>query len=607
MKRTAVILLFVILPAALLHAQPGEEDRRFKLAQGYESSGDYKNAARVYRELYEQDPGSNAYFDGLRRTYMAMLQYAELLPLAENRVKKQPREIELRSLYANLLHRTGKREEGLGQWRIAMETRPGDAMTYDVVAQSQIEIKLYHNAIETYRQGRGAIHDPGAFAEQLAALYGATGQYENATAEYLILLDTEEFNKGLVMGGLGLFTTNPDGAESAITVVKRRLESQPDHVPYLELLSWLYTERGNYDGAFEMAKTLDRLRGGRGSDIYAFADKALRERRYESAIQALDYFKNNYPRENPLQGMVLLSYTRALEGRYREGTHSRTAATELIEQYRNVVQENKGSVPAAEALLRMARLQADDMNEPKEAIKTIEEIRSDYPNFPSLPEALLLQGDLHLWLGDIAKAGELYDAAARSITPSSMDGDRYRDESALRRAEVLFHTGRFGEAQDAFNELTFNISSPVANDALAYLFLLQENMGKNDSALLQYARGALLLRQHKWKEAMETMDRVAALGSGSTLVDEALYHKARAQDAQGDNAGAVATLLGLVRDYSDGTLADRALYRAAELTEQRLRDTPKAIELYTRLLAEYPMSTQASSARARIRSLRGDS
>lgn len=607
MKRTAVVLLFVMLPAALLHAQRGEEDRRFKLAQGYESSGDYKNAARVYKELYDQDPGSNAYFDGLRRTYMAMLQYAELLPLAEARVRKQPREIDLRALYANLLHRKGKREEGLEQWRTAMETRPEDAMTYDVVAQSQIEIKLYHNAIETYRQGRSAIHEPGAFAEQLAALYGATGQYENATAEYLLLLDAGDFNKGLVMGGLGLFTTNPDGADAAITVVKGRLGSRADHIPYLELLSWLYTERGDYNGAFEMAKTLDRLRGGRGSDIYAFADRALRERRYESAIQALDYFRNNYPRDNPIYGNVLLSYTRALEGRYREGAPSSSSATELIEQYRSVVRENKGSVPAAEALLRMAHLQADDLNEPEDAIETIEEIRSDYPKFASLPEALLLQGDLHLWLGDIAKAGELYDAAARSITASSMDGERYRDESALRRAEVLFHTGSFGKAEDAFNELTLNISSPVANDALAYLFLLQENMGKNDSALLQYARGTLLMRQHKWKDAIETMDRVVTLGSGSTLVDEALYHKARAQDAQGDNAGAVTTLLALVQDHSDGTMADRALYRAAELAEQRLHDTPKAIELYTRLLTEYPMSTQANSARARIRNLRGDS
>lgn len=607
MKRSPVGLLLALLLVSVLRAQPAGEDARFKLAQGYEASGDYRNAARVYRELYERDPGSNAYFEGLRRTYLALQQYADLLPLAEDRVKKLPRDAELRSLYASLLHRTGKRAEAMEEWQNALSVRPDDPQVYDMVARSQLDVRLYHNAIETYTRGRAAGSDPAAFADQLAQLYGATGQYENAAGEYLLLLDSGEFNMNFVMAGLGLFTTNADGAEAAIKVVQRRLDARPDHLPYLQLLSWLYTERGDYDGAFETAKDIDRLRNGRGSDIYAFADRALREGRYESAIRALEYFRETYPKENPIYGNAVLAYTRALEGKYREGAPSPEKATELIGQYGTVVRENEGTVPAADALLQIARLQADDLDRVEDAIATIDEIRNDYPRFPSLPEALLLEGDLYLRLGDLERAGKLYETGAGNVLPGSMDEERYRDESALRRAEVLFYTGRFQEAEDAFNQLTVNISSPVANDALAYLFLLQENRGRNDSALQHFAAGSLLLLQHRWSEAAAEMDRAVASATTGSLSDEALFRKARAQDALAVHADAIATLLGIVREYPDGTVADRALFRAAELTEKRLGDIPAAIELYTRLLGEYPMSPRVNDARARIRELRGNS
>jgi hypothetical protein len=49
------------------------------------------------------------------------------------------------------------------------------------------------------------------------------------------------------------------------------------------------------------------------------------------------------------------------------------------------------------------------------------------------------------------------------------------------------------------------------------------------------------------------------------------------------------------------------LFHAAEITESKLNDRAKAIELYTRVLTEYPSSIFASTARQRIRLLRGDS
>lgn len=606
MKRLPILFAVVLfIPPALL-AQGGEENRRYMLAKGYEESGDFKNAARVYKELYDSDPGSNTYFEGVRRTYMGLLRYAELLPIVEARVRRLPREVELRAFHASLLHRTQKRDEAIDEWQSALELRPTEE-TYDLVARSQAELKLYPIAVETYRQGRVVVGSPGAFAHQLAELYGITGRYADATAEYMMLLDDTSDNLPYVMGGLGLFTTSADAADAAIEVVKRRLEGRPDHLPYLELLSWLYTERGDYDGALEIAKTFDRVRGGGGSGIYRFADQALRERHYESAMNAFKYFMEHYPKSSPIYPNVLLGYTRALEGRYRDGGRSKGGAETLVAEYRKVIADNAGTVPAAEAMLQVARLQADDLDQPDDAIATLDALRKEYPSFPLLPEALLLQGDLNLRRGNLSQARELYEAAGIAAPAGDDQGKRYRDMGELRYAEVLFYTGRFKEAQDAFSGLTHDMRSEAANDALAYLFLIQENMGKYDSSLAHYGRGSYMIVQHKWKEAIAEMDAAAASGRESSLADRALFGKARAQEGGGDNAGAVETLLGVVKDYPDGAMADRALFHAAELAETRLGDTARAMELYTRLLTEYPTSAQVNPARTRIRALRGNS
>jgi tetratricopeptide (TPR) repeat protein len=604
MKRAASLSILLLLLATSLAAQPEEENRRYKLAQGYEESGDLPNAARVYKELYDDDQGSNVYYAAVWRTYITLRRFEELLPIVESRSRRLSRDVGMRSQYADILSRNNRRDDAVREWHGAIELRPDDPGTYETVAQAQIDNRLFDLAAQTFRLGRQHMNDPTLFADHLSQLYGVLGRFEEATEEYIGLLDHDPSRLNFVMGGLGLFTTNTDGADAAIKVARRHLERRPDYTPYLDLLSWLYIERRDYDGALEIAKQLDKVRNGRGSDIYGFADGALREGKYDAAMKALEYFMNTYPKTNPLYGSVLLAYTKAMEGRYRAlATRSKRDAEDLIERYRTIARENTDGPSAPEALLQVARLQADELDEPKEAIATINALRDAYPSFPAMPEAGLLEGDLNLRVGNVDRARELYEAGAAELQ-SGEDGERYRDLSALRRAEVRFFQRQFKEATDLFGTLSENSASEVANDALGYLFLLQDNAGRNDSALVHYAAGTLLLRQRKWSEAIAEMEKAVAMEKEGTVADEALFGKAQAEEALGDAAGASATLLGIVTKYADGSIADRALFHAAEITEGKLADGKKALELYTRLLTEFPTSPFMNRARARIRVLR---
>ncbi|MBS1911546.1 MAG: tetratricopeptide repeat protein [Bacteroidetes bacterium] len=590
-----------------LHAQPAEEARRFHLAQGYESSGDNVNASRVYMELYQRDRQSNVYFEAVRRTYIALARFDELLPIVEERVNRFPSDVVLRTQYADLLYRTEHADRAEKEWRAALDLRPDDPLTYQIVAQSQVDNRQYERAVETFKTGRQRLADPTAFMDVLAPIYGALQRYADAAEEYLLMLDVDPTRLGYVMGGFSRFTTNTDGADAAIAAVRARLKTRAGDPRYLKLLAWLYGERGDDAGALDVVKQLDDARKGHGSDVYEYADRAIQEGRFAAAIPALEYFTGHYPHDNPLYGMAVLAYARALELRYRAmPSRSRKDAEELAERYGTIARENPVMAVAPQSLLRRARLEADDLDDPAAALKTIEALRRDYGAYPDMEEVRLLEADLRLRTGDVELAQRLYtEGAARA--GDSEEGRKYRNLNLLRSAEIYFFNGAFKDAASAFATLADDPGTDVANDALSYQFLLQENMENNADALKRYAAGMLLLRQHRWKEAIDGLQTVAKSNPDGALADESLVAEAEAMEMLGRNADAVATLLGVVARYSTGNLADRALYHAAEITDRKLGDRVKGMELYMRLLAEYPKSQFAVQARARVRALRGGS
>ena len=77
-------------------------------------------------------------------------------------------------------------------------------------------------------------------------------------------------------------------------------------------------------------------------------------------------------------------------------------------------------------------------------------------------------------------------------------------------------------------------------------------------------------------------------------------------DAKKNYAEEDSLLKKVVEKYSDGVLADDALYQRAALYDKKLNDSSKAMELYGDLLTKYPGSLFVVDARKRFRALRGD-
>src|SRR5437867_4338374 len=62
-------------------AQQTNTDVRFRLAQSYERSGDYESALKLYNEMYAKDSSNVVIFESLRRNYLLLKRYDDVITL----------------------------------------------------------------------------------------------------------------------------------------------------------------------------------------------------------------------------------------------------------------------------------------------------------------------------------------------------------------------------------------------------------------------------------------------------------------------------------------------------------------------------------------------
>jgi len=138
--------------------------------------------------------------------------------------------------------------------------------------------------------------------------------------------------------------------------------------------------------------------------------------------------------------------------------------------------------------------------------------------------------------------------------------------------------------------------------------LIMDNLSLDTTAvpIQMYAKADFLIFQRKENEALMMLDSLSDLYPEHNLADEILYTKAKIYKKRGEFDVALNYYLKIMDKYPDDILADDAIYEAAEIYETHQKDNNKAMELYQKILTDYPGSLLVVEARKRFRELRGD-
>lgn len=599
MVRYGLVCMGVILCAAI--TAWGQVSDQLRMARVYEQSGDNRNAARIYLDVYEGGHRTSAVFDGIARTLTALEQYSALYPIAEAEFARQPSSTAamVAAKTAALLGTLSQADHWWNEARRVTSTTDQPSLVAQI-ARDQESARLYDRAIASFLAARELSGTSTDFALPLADLYGATGKVPEAVGE--ILREYRQHGRlVIVIGRVSALLAK--GAST--TQIERVLESAGDAPEMLEVQAWFYGEIGVWDRARERTEQLDRIRHAQGKDLLQFANRATTAQTaaaYDAALRALETIIDG---GGPLALSATYAYTRTLDRRIVEADSLSTATAQLmIDRYRAIATDNPRHPISADALLRCAELYDGVLGDHDEARNVLTQLTNRWNGTEAAARGRLLLAELYVAAGrpdaarDVVRPLRDVSAAAPAIMRE------YADAATLQLADLELFAGNTEQSMEMYTALASQPTSVAANDALERLGLLM--LRSDDSVAVQQMVRALAARQSRRIDSAIRIYTTTAESTASKDVADLCWVSAGTLSVRsGNDALALTMLEPVLSRIPESLVGDRALALVAEIDERR-GQTEDAISALTTLLVQYPLSILAPTARDRIRRLRAN-
>ena len=567
-------------------------------AQKYAAVKNYDSALPLYRKLYEEsgDPMYPPYLN----TLILAKKYKDAEKLINSRLGNNNLsyipEIDLGRVYKL----QGKDAKATEQWESVLKKINGDDMVTQRVVKAFVDADVAEYAIKVYEKATHILGNPYVYALQCATLYAKSGQIDKAMEVMLTgnpgQYTTTENVKTLFLEWMG---NDPKKLQTAQKYLLARINQQPDNTYFVELLTWIYTQKNDWDGALMQMEAIDERNKETGRRLIDFAHTAVTAQQYEAANKAYD--------DVIAKGDTLPLYAVAKSEKINVQLMQLKNAvivkpeevTNLMAQYASLLNEfpKYYATQVAGDYAMVAAQYADSVD------KAIQIIQRAIKNPDTRKQ---LAGAFKLQLGDyyILK-GKVWDA---SLTYSQVDKDFRQDmlseDARFRIAKLNYYRGDFEWAQSMLTVLKRSTSELIANDALFLSVQITENV--EDSffyPLSRFAHADLLLFQNKDKQAETLLDSISTAFPKHPLNDDILMQHALIAEKHHEFDRALGFLTDVYKKYGQDVLADDALFRMAEIYRNDLKNKDKAKEYYEQLIIDYPGSTFVQTARLRLQEM----
>lgn len=578
-----------------------------QLAAQYFGQGDYERAALYYDKLYKEQPSTHNY-EQLFKCRLSLKEYEEAARLAKDQSRRQgnePRFLVDMGTVAKLMGDPEKAEEHFNK---ALKGLKPDVNAVRSLANAFQKADEVDRALQVYERGKRTIKEGGwSFDYEIAELYGVKGDLTSMTTTYMDLLANNPSYLQTVQNSLARYIdfTKSDGrTEMLRTELLRRTQKDPDNTIFQEMLIWQYLQQKDLTGAFVQSKAMDKRFNEGGQRLMELADIAVTNKEWTTAAKCFQYVIDQ-GRQNQNFVKARLGLVRALDARVTEQAEPpRAELEELVAQYNTALTDLGRSQNTTELLRGLARVKAYYMNDRVGAITLLDEAIGTGGIDPKTQAQLKLDlGDIHLLDADIWEASLLY-----SQVDLDFKNDMLGHEARLRNAKVSYFAGDFLWAKAQLDVLKQSTSKLIANDAMELSLLITDNLGEDSTRtpLTRFSRAQLLMYQHRYDEALWTMDSLNIDFPLNSLGDDILYERYRVAYARHQFDTAATFLQKVLELYPTDILVDNALLDLGKLYEEKLNDREKALEYYKKLLFDQSGSIFVPEAREHFRRLRGD-
>ncbi len=488
------------------------------------------------------------------------------------------------------------------QYDTMLQLLNGDDALTQRIAKAFMDRGNDDYAIRTYNTAANKINALYYYSMALARLYDKCGRLDKAIE--LILLGVRSQGGNVEAVKTQLLEMLGDDAAKLLQMQKAiviKINEDPGSVVYAELLTWIYTQKNDWDGALIQIEAVDERNKEEGRRLMDLGRLAMAARQYEAAGKAYD--------DVIMQGKDLPNYLGARAGKLAatfevlksDSTIKPTAVSELRKQYDSLLQEYPKQY-GAQTAADYAMLEAQYAGNAPKAIEILQRAITE----PGIRQNMI--GAFKLQMGDYyVLTGRIWDA---SLTYSQVDKEFKQDalgeDARFRNAKLAYYRGDFVWAQRQLSILKSATSELIANDALSLSVLITENVeDSNYVPLERFAHASLLLFENKDVEAEALLDSINTAYPKHPLNDDIIMTRADIALKHHDYNKALAGLKTVYEKYGQDVLGDDAVFKMAEIFQDNLHQNDQAKHYYEELIIGYPGSTYIQTARHRLAILNG--
>ena len=568
-----------------------------QLAQNYFDKGEFEKALISYQELITAQPFNGYYFQGIVDCYQQLKQYepAEKSILERyNKFKQTALLVELGYNY-QLQKDENKAKKYYEQALDKIKKIPtevyGIAAVFERKVLIEYALQAYQLAIEL---------DPKLnFNFQMALLYGQKGDSDKMIEKFLEESYANPQNLFAIQNQFSRFMTENSDLNFNTALKKALLirTQQNQDIFWNQYLSWYYVQQKEFGKAFIQEKAIYKRNPESLSNIVNLAQLSIEEEEKETANEILEFvLENTQDRELQIQAHYFLVEMKIDKAQEKDLIAIETELKLLLKQF--------GISPYSLKLqLLQAHFETFQMKN-SELGKTILKTALELP----LDE--YQKADAKMELADILLFQEKFNQALLyySQIEEDLKNDVIGHEASLKAAKTSYFKADFVWALKQFKELKSVSSQLIANDAMEYFLLINDNTvaDSTQTALKQFARGDYMLYQNKTQEALGLFQDILKNFKGQEIESITLLRLGKTYENLGDYISALSQYQTIIDKHSDGIYVDEALYFSAEIYNKQLKDIEKAKPLYEKLVFHHEDSIYFVDARRKFRELRGD-
>lgn len=582
-------------------AQSGDE----QLASYYLETGEYAKAKLYYEKLFDKKPTQTNY-QGLLLCHKELEEFKE----AENLIKKYSKRTNSNTVYIDLgeiLEAQGETDEAYDAYQEAINQMPKSQGIVIRTANEFVRLNKLDLALDTYEKGKKLLEGRYPFSYEIAGLYGTMGDKERMISEYLDLVAYNEAYLQTIQNALNRsinFEEDEEGVEMLRMQLLQRVQKNPDSVVYAEMLIWLFLQDKDFNSAYIQLKALDKRLGEDGRRLLQLAGLCISNEAFSVAEKCYRYIADK-GESNPFYSYARTGILKAnFESLRREFPPDTTALLNLQREYSNTLNELGVNSETIGLMRQKAQLEGYYLGDLDAANLTLNEALDT----PAPSEAL--HAEIKLDLAELLIIKDyIWDA---SILCSQVDKEFKNDILGSRakflNARISYYSGDFEWSQAQLDVLKGSTSKLISNDAMELSLLISDNLNLDTirDPMLMFARADLKAIQRDYEGAESTLDSIVNLYPGHSLKDDIFMLKGRMAENRYLYEDAITFYEKVLAEHYFDITADNALFRSAELYEEKLNQPNKAADLYKQLLVDFPGSLYAVEARKRFRAIRGD-